>query len=641
MDSKDPQRMQIGESPDSSGQHTGADARARRRIWSMKKRPSRRRRRIVIRIALTAGTGILVLAVAGGWLSFRANEINAELRAAEKLFPKFATGMMSQDITSASVTIEEVITHTRTARAAANDPIWRLASEVPIVGSNFSAVREIAIAADEVASTSAKPLLNVAESFNWELVSPDSGKFNIGPLEESSPTIVSAATTIELTYQRLKAIDTSKLIPQVSVPLTTVMTRLESARDGMNTAADVSKVLPSMMGADQPREYLVLVQNSAEVRASGGLPGVLVVIRVQDGQLELVSQASGSELGRFDPPLDVDAAQTEIYSTRIGSYISDVNLTPDFPTTAKVAQAMWEKRFGGKIDGVVAIDPLVLVQLLEVSGPLPVPAAESVAIGSGLPEALTSENVVQTLLSDVYLKLEANDSQDAYFAAASQEIFKSIASGRSAGPGLLKALSRSYEENRLRLWSDHQSDQKVLNTTSLGGSVLGANAGGTSFGVFFNDGTGAKMDYYVQRRVQLIEVCDSTGYAQYKVKVSLTNTAPLDAATSLPPAVTGEGRFGVPPGSVQTNVIVYGPSQALVDTATADRTSVSFGSHIHGDRPVGVVTTRLAPGQTSEVEMSFVKVSQHSKPEIVVTPTIQDMKEVLLPTHVDQCMTSR
>lgn len=606
----------------------------------MRQRPSQRRRRLATKLLQFTGGTVVLLAIAGGWLSFQAKQINDELHAALELVPRFTGELVAQDEANAVNTLDQIIEHTSSARRASSDPVWKIASETPILGSNFSAVREVTIAADEIANTSAKPLLNVAEALNWELVSPSNGKFNVAPLEASSPTIVSAATTIELTYQRLKAIEKSNLVPQVSVPLNDAISMLESAREGMNAAANVSKVLPSMMGAAEPREYLVLVQNNAEVRASGGLPGALAVIRTEDGQLEFAGQVSGSAMGKFDPPVEVDVAQTEIYSTRLGAYIGDVNLTPDFPTTAKSAKAMWERRFGGSIDGVVAIDPVVLVHLLKASGPIQLQHSDGGESVPNMPPALTSENVVQTLLSDVYLKLPTNESQDAYFANASQEIFQTIASGEISGPALVSALTNSYDANRLRVWSDHQEEQKVLGTTGLGGTITGPAVGGASFGVFFNDGTGAKMDYYVRRTVQLAEVCTDTGYAQYKVRVTLSNTAPADAATSLTPAVTGDGRFGTPPGSVQTNVVVYGPAQSLVDTATTNGTNVSFGSHVDGARPVGVVTTRLAPGESNEVEFNFVKVVQHADPVVVVTPTVQDVQDVVLPTQFAHCASS-
>jgi hypothetical protein len=592
---------------------------------------------MLIRIAVTLGATFVVLAAAGGWLASKANQINAELRAAEALIPTFTTEMLTYDGINARLTIDRIVAHTGSARTTANDPVWKLASGVPVLGSNFAAVRELAVAADEVATSSAKPLVNVFGSLDLEDLTPANGKFDLKPLEAASPTIVSAATTVELSHSRLLTIETGDLVAEVAQPLAETINKLETLSKGLNTASQVSRILPSMMGSKETRDYLVLVQNNAEIRASGGLPGALAVIRVDNGKIELVGQASGSEMGRFEPHLDVDEAQANIYSTRLGTFISDVNLTPDFPTTAKLAKEMWENRYGGAIDGVVGIDPVVLAHILEASGPIDLAASGNGQTPSSLPSVLTSKNVVKTLLSEVYVNLTTNELQDTYFMGASQKIFESLASGHASGPALLKALTVSYEENRVHLWSDHQQDQSILSTTELGGSTSGPSVGGATFGVYFNDGTGAKMDFYMRRSVKLVEVCTNNGYAEYKVRVKTANTAPMDAATSLPTSVTGDGRFGTPPGSVQTNVVIYGPALSHVDTSIQDGAQVGFGSYLDGNRPVGVVTTRLAPGQSSEIEMTFVKVVQHNDATLSVTPTVQDVKDVILPTDQARC----
>jgi hypothetical protein len=469
---------------------------------------------------------------------------------------------------------------------------------------------------------------------NWNELGPKDGKFDLAPLAAASPAILSAANTLDLTYDRLQSIDSSALVAQVANPLADTTKQLGELNKTLSTAAHTATLLPSMLGTGEARNYLVLVQNSAEVRATGGLPGALAVIRVDDGSIELVAQSSGSAMGKSDPPVVVDEEQLAIYSSRLGRFIGDVNLTPDFPTAARTAKAMWEDRHGGAIDGVVAIDPVVLAHLLDASGPIPL---SSEGLPAGLPAELTSQNVVPTLLSDVYRAFGTNEAQDEYFEAASREVFQALASGKVSGPALMASLSRSYEENRLHLWSAHNRDQAILDDIPLGGAISGPSTGGASFGVYFNDGTGAKMDYYVRRTVQLEQVCSGDGYSQYKVKVNLTNTAPPEAATLLPTGVTGGGRFGTPPGSVQTNIVAYGPALSHVDTTTQDGIKASFGSHLHSGRPVGVHSVRLAPGQSTNVEMVFVEVVQDAAPSLSVTPTVEPVKDVTLPTQTAQC----
>lgn len=606
-----------------------------------KRRVSRRTRRnthrLLMHCVVVTACLLLALVAGAGWLTYKSQQITQELRSAEALVTKLEADLTSQDTGEANRTMDQISLHTSRARVASEDPVWRLSTAIPILGANFTAVSELVVAADDVVHGSARPLLKVAESLRWQELTPVNGKLNIDALQAARPAIASAANTMDLTYSRLAAIEKSSLLPEVAGPLEEVTHKIGDFQEALATANNVAKILPPMMGANEARNYLVLVQNSAEIRATGGLPGALALIRVDNGSIELVGQSSGSAMGKFSPAVEVDDTQVDIYSSRLGSYISDVNLTPDFPTAARTAKTMWETRHGGEVDGVVAIDPVVLAHILEASGPISLPTSAAVGAPARLPQEMTAENVVSTLLSDVYGALDTNESQDAFFAAASQQIFEALASGQAPGPELLKALTLSVEENRLHVWSDHNDDQQALAAISLGGAVSGPSVGGASFGVYFNDGTGAKMDYYVRRTVQVVKVCTNSGYAEYKVKVHITNTAPSDAASVLPVSVTGDGRFGTPPGTVQTNVVVYGPALSHLDTTAQDGQKVSFGSHLHDSRPVGVVPSRLAPGESSEIEMTFVKVVQHADPTLTVTPTVQEVNDVTLPTEYNQC----
>ena len=39
-------------------------------------------------------------------------------------------------------------------------------------------------------------------------------------------------------------------------------------------------------------------------------------------------------------------------------------MTPDFPSTAKLARKMWTSQYGGKVDGVISFDPVALSYLM-------------------------------------------------------------------------------------------------------------------------------------------------------------------------------------------------------------------------------------------------------------------------------------
>ncbi|WP_224084090.1 DUF4012 domain-containing protein [Arthrobacter sp. StoSoilB19] len=480
--------------------------------------------------------------------------------------------------------------------------------------------------------------MGIYDSLNWTALVPTNLGSNLGPLKTAAPSVASAAYSVRASAERLQGIDSSDLLPQVAGPLRQAAEELSQATVALDSAADAASVAPGMLGEDGPKNYLLMIQNNAEARASGGIPGALAVLTMDHGKLALGAQNSAVDVGTMTPPLPIDPQQQQIYSTRVGKYMQDVNLTPDFPTAASTAQAMWERKTGQRVNGVVSIDPVVLSYILQSTGPVEINGPELAAVkAAGLPTELTGSNVVRTLLSDVYAKIQQPKLQDAYFAGVAKEVFAALSSGKGEAKGLITGISRGAEEGRVLIWSDDAVNQAVISKYALSGSISGPNVSPAQFGVYFNDGTGAKMDYYVRRTVQIIKECPVDGYGQTKVRITSTNMAPADAATALPTYVTGAGIFGVPPGTVQTNIVAYGPVQANVESASVDGQKTPFAPYLHANRPVGVVAQQLAPGESKTLEFTFGKIVQHTEPNLVVTPTVQPVKDVILPTENESC----
>lgn len=600
---------------------------------SHRKRPNR---------LFTVGIPVLALAliIAGlsVWLAVKASLIRGELEASAGLVPQLKQEILASDTTSATGTLARLLQHTSAARKESEDPIWTLASGMPWAGPNFGAVSEVARSADDVASLGLGPLVRIYESLNWDSLMPNSSGSNLGPLKAAAPSVATAAYSVRASAERLQDIDASRLLPQVAEPLAAAVKELTQAKDALEAAADAATIAPAMLGADGPRNYLLIIQNNAESRATGGIPGALAVLQLDRGKLSLGTQSSATELGSMSPSVPTDPQQEQIYSTRLGKYMQDVNLTPDFPTAAATAQTMWAKKFGQRVDGVISIDPIVLSYILHATGPVALNGPElSVVQSAGLPTELTGSNVVTTLLSDVYAKIPQPKAQDAYFAGVAKEVFAALSNGKGEAKALVEGITRGTEEGRVLVWSASSVEQSVLTKYPLSGPVSGESVSPAEFGVYFNDGTGAKMDYYVKRTVRLIKACPADGYEQTTVRVTSTNTAPADAATSLPAYVTGGGNFGVAPGTVQTNIIAYGPAQANVESASIDGQKTPFAPYLHANRPVGVIAQQLAPGESKTIEFTFGKIVQHTEPNLVVTPTVQAVKDVVLPTENASC----
>lgn len=620
-------RVQAPDAPGASVRQLGA---AHRRKGNLPRR------------LLNIGIPILVLALLFGvgtaWLAVKASSIKTELEETRGLIPELRKEILVSDKESATRTAFRIRQHTLAARQAAEDPLWALASGLPVLGPNFGAISEVARSADDVAKLGLIPLVDVYDSLNWDELMPNGSGSDLQPLRSAAPSVASAAYAVRASSERLQDIDTALLWPQVAAPLQEATQQLKEATGALASASDAASIAPAMLGADGARSYLLMIQNNAESRASGGIPGALAVLSLDNGKLSLGTQSSATDLGPMSPVILVDPQQQQIYSTRLGKYMQDVNLTPDFPTAAGTARTMWEEKTGQKVDGVISIDPVVLGYVLEATGPVEVSGPELAAAKmAGLPTELNGTNVVTTLLSDVYAKIQEPKLQDAYFAGVAKEVFSALSGGRGEAKGLISGITRGTEEGRVLAWSASPGEQSVLSKYALSGSVTGPSISPAEFGVYFNDGTGAKMDYYVKRTVQLVKECPVEGYGQTTVRVTSTNIAPADAATSLPSYVTGGGAFGVPPGTVQTNIVVYGPVQANIESAKVDGQRTAFAPYLHGDRPVGTLAQRLSPGESKTTEFTFGKIVQHSEPDLFVTPSVQSVKDVKLPADNSAC----
>ena len=243
-------------------------------------------------------------------------------------------------------------------------------------------------------------------------------------------------------------------------------------------------------------------------------------------------------------------------------------------------------------------------------------------------EVLTSENAVPLLLNEVYQRYERPADQDAFFAAAAAAVFGAFAQGSADPAALVTALAKAGDERRLLLWSAHEDEQTLIADTTLAGGLPESDNAATRFGVYLNDGTGSKMDYYVAGDTSLAwDSCstDASGLAtgQATLTVTITNNAPADAATSLPEYITGGGGLGVPAGIARTVSYLYLPEgfELMDSTITGER---GFGGGFHGGHRVLRFAVDLAPGETATATAT-VRTMEPSAPalELVSTPRLQ------------------
>lgn len=539
---------------------------------------------------------VVLLVVAMGLLARDALTAREALLEAMDEVPAAEEALRAGDVATAEAVLADVQPLTARARASTDGPLWSLAAHVPLFGQDVRAFSVAAATVDDLATEVLPSLSQALGTVEGDALTLTGDGVELAPLVEAAPAMASAAQAFDDIDARLATVDADALHAEVAEPYAQLVERADDLRPVVRTADQLTTLGPAMLGADGPRRYLVVALNNAELRASGGIPGALAVLAVDGGRLTLERQATTGDVPPFaQPVLPLDPGVEQLFTDRVGRFVQDTPLTPDFPTTAALTAAMWEQSQGETLDGVVATDPVALSYLLEATGPLDVEVADddTVTVDSG--------NVVQVLLSDAYSRLEPGPQTDAFFAEVASRVLGAFLGG-GADPGLARdALVRGADEHRVQVWSAHADEQERLAGTVVAGDIDTADRAATSVGVFLNDATGGKMGYYLDTDVALTaSACTAEGRVD-AFRATLTSAAPADSATSLPWYVTGGGISGVEPGSVRTIVTLYPPRGGQAGSVRL--TGAAAGTLVAdvAGRRAASLPVQLAPGESATV----------------------------------------
>ncbi|MFI6264787.1 DUF4012 domain-containing protein [Micromonospora sp. NPDC051006] len=566
---------------------------------------SRRRRRARLRRVLLAGlvVGSLLL-VTGGWVGFRGWQARAHLLNAAGLARELSAQVVGGDTERAQRTLAALQDQAGAARGATDDPGWWIGRRAPLAGDNLGAVRQIAVAVDDLARQAFPTLLRA----DLTSLVPTEGRLDVGRLRSVSAELSTANEAVQQTRRDLAAVSGDGLVSQVRQALTDLRGEIDRLA-GLTSAADQgARLLPALLGANGARRYLLVSQNLAELRATGGMFGAYAVIEAEGGRVRMGRQDSSASLGQFTPPLPLTKEVRRLWTDLPGIYPADVNLTPHFPTAAALYREMFRRKTGTKVDGVLAVDPVVLSYLLKATGPVLVPGAVPLA----------SDTAVRTLLNETYQRL-GNKQQDEYFAASAAAVFDTFFKKNVNPRVLLSGFDRAITERRILFWSAHPEEQRTVGDSRMAGTLPEQDTVPT-VGVFLNDGSGAKLGYYLRPAATLaVGECRSDGRRELRLRVTLRSTAPK---SGLSKSVLGLGLAG-DPYTVRTLVSVFSPAGGAVVDARLDGAEAAMGSGTERGRQVATANVEVGPGASRDLEVTVLtgKKTGTGKAELWLTPT--------------------
>jgi hypothetical protein len=568
------------------------------------------RRRTVVLLGVL---GLVVIAIVGlglyaySSLTSARDDLNRATTDASDLRDALTTG----DQDRARAELQQLQGNVYSAQSSLDNPVLSVAAKLPIAGKNVKAVRTITSSIASVADDGLPPLVDVADKFSAKTFNPKDGRIDVDSMTALTPNLLAASDVIDQANTDIQAIDASTLLSQLRRPVTDAQSKIANAADAAARATKASRVVPQMLSGKHT--YLLVFQNNAEIRATGGLPGAFARLDIDNGKIELSGQEPGASLADLpQPAATMTDEEDNLFTDLLVTDFRDINFTPDFPRAAQIGAAMVERERGYAVDGVLSLDPVTLSYLLKGIGP--------VSLEDGT--QLTADNAVDVLLNGVYVNYPEPDAQDAVFASATEKVFDKVLSGAGDPTSLLKALTTATNERRVSLWSKDPAIAAELTGTPLAHALPKNETASPALGFYLNDSTGAKMQYYLSYDVTgRATKCTKAGTQAYTSEMTLKSSAPADSAT-LPESIRGPG-FGAEPGSMLMNLYLYGTNAGTIDSVTIDGEETTFTEGTHEGRPVAIVTIQVDPGQSVTIQSKLTSgPGQQGATVVDATPSI-------------------
>ncbi|MBW3078669.1 DUF4012 domain-containing protein [Bifidobacterium simiiventris] len=579
-----------------------AERRKHRRRMSREHIKKLKRRHRIRRIAIAFLIFFAVLVALGAWFAVSAWKAKDEVEAAVKSASNIQSQVMGGDTAAAKRSIETFERHLDAAYKQTNSLPWHVASLAPYYGSDIRTVREAMLIFEDISNNVLPKLADSVDALNFNGIGIKDGTIQLGGLADVAGKLSAANTVLADKTGQFKQLEPTH-IDQLNTALDSAKGKLGQLSDLVDLGSRVANALPPMMNLDpnaadaSPRTYLVLVQNNAEIRTTGGIAGAWGLMHVDQGKLSI--DEFQTDYHTWDEPvLALTAEERTLFSDNLGRYRQDVNFTPEFPRSAQLAAEMWRQMYGQQdIDGVLSIDPVVLQNLLKVTG--------GVTLDNGM--TLDGNNAAQMLLNQAYFDIPTQQEQNVFFSMAAGAAFQHVmgnAGGKSSG--LVNAVKQSVIDGHLYLWSAHDDEQKQLSGTTIAGE-LSTDQTKPITGVYLNDSTMGKMDWYLEHKVTSeAGKTYADGSKQYTIHITLKNTLDAQTAASLPAVIRGFDGLGSTTsnerqGQIISMLYVYAPAGGrLVDWSITgpDGQQADFdGITVHDSLTVGVKSVTLQPGE--------------------------------------------
>ena len=326
---------------------------------------------------------------------------------------------------------------------------------------------------------------------------------------------------------------TNKLLKDHQKQTAKITSKLDSAMELLEKYDAYVPYIDVVLGDGSDKTYLIVAQNSAEMRASGGLPASMGLVTIKDGILHI---------GDFQPVLNlvpflnkgikantVSSVEDKLFVKEwYGKKLTAATVNPHFPTAAKRIANGFKKQNKKDLDGIISMTPEIVGKLIKVTGPITlsngVKLDEKYSV-KYLQRDIYFQYYTKKTIKDAKLRRKADDKANGLFAEAAKKVISGVMTELNVKSilKLLDIVKEASEKRIFLMWMANAESQETVKKLGCSGS-LNYDKNDPQLGIFFNIRDANRLGYYVDIKVTYGKAtANKDGSVTYPVTVKLKN----------------------------------------------------------------------------------------------------------------------
>ena len=520
---------------------------------------------------------LILLIIAGGvvGLNFykQAKEVKAHEEQAVSSLSAITDVNTLKDAQASDAAIKQAQTHTAAARDIANGTLWNMLSKMPVVGGDVTNVQGMTQVVDDLVQQTLPSLTDVVQQLANAQISGENGQLNLQPIVDVQDDFSSVSKQVKSLNSKLSNLPEPR-IGMVKKAYSQSRSQFTKVTDMVEQVNNALQMLPSFLGQNGARTYLLVAQTTSEQRSGGGLVGSMGTLQTDHGQIQVGEFHHNED---FINGSNGNASEHAVFKGPLGfSFdIRDTFAVPDIARNAEMMNEAWQRS----------------------------QYACNVTLENGT--VLTSENTAEYMLNTIYKEVPVS-LQDTYFEYIASTIMNNAFSNMDITKMMkvAQSIGELTKNRHFYAYTFHDDEAKYFQGAGLAKGTPDSETD-PEVGIYLNEQNPSKLGWYIDRKSQITKTGQNAdGSKTYHVTYTLTNTLTSSEMATCTGYILGGEQAGVTgkpvaaPGTSAQRMLFYAPKGGSISEITSSGDVRDQSNAVMDDQKLVTNVAYIAPGES-------------------------------------------